>query len=82
MNIGTNIERILIQTWIGDQTQLMSAKDAALLEVLQWSHMRRQEKDLVLLDVMNKPLIIYNLRKRFQVNEIYVSPTDSFDFLN
>jgi myosin heavy subunit len=44
-----------------------------VLEELTWSSLRRPVRDLVMLDVMNQPLILYNLRDRFKQNEIYVS---------
>ena len=43
------------------------------LEPLAWSSLRVLVRDLVLLDVMNQPLILYNLRRRFEANEIYTT---------
>jgi hypothetical protein len=41
-----------------------------VLEDLTWSSLRRPVRDLVMLDVMNQPLILYNLKSRFDKNEI------------
>jgi len=49
------------------------AKQAALLEPLVWSQLRRLQKDLVMLDIMNRPLIVHNLRCRLEENEIYTN---------
>lgn len=43
-----------------------------VLEELTWSSLRRPVRDLVMLDVMNQPLILHNLKDRFAQNEIYV----------
>jgi hypothetical protein len=43
-----------------------------VLEDLAWSSLRRPVRDLVMLDVMNQPLILHNLKDRFAQNEIYV----------
>lgn len=42
-----------------------------ILEELSWSSLRRPVRDLVMLDVMNQPLILNNLKVRFAKNEIY-----------
>jgi len=36
-----------------------------------WVQLGQDSDDLVLLDTMNRPLILYNLRKRFQKEQIY-----------
>uniref|UniRef100_A0A7S3YTA7 Uncharacterized protein n=1 Tax=Lotharella globosa TaxID=91324 RepID=A0A7S3YTA7_9EUKA len=43
------------------------------LESLKWSQLRSPVKDLVLLDVMNRPLILHNLRERYVDNQIYTN---------
>ena len=42
------------------------------LEPLKWQHLQRITPDLVLLDVMSDPLILFNLRQRFLKDKIYV----------
>ena len=54
-----------------DGSKLTVAKNV-LLEELTWSSLRRPVRDLVMLDVMNQPLILHNLKSRFSQNEIYV----------
>jgi len=44
-----------------------------VLEDLTWSSLRRPVRDLVMLDVMNQPLILHNLKDRFAQNEIYTN---------
>jgi hypothetical protein len=51
----------------------LPAAEAKALEPLNWSNLRTKTNDLVLLDVMNPPLIMYNLAKRFAENEIYTN---------
>eukprot|EP01083_Nonionella_stella_P277197 942359_1 len=41
------------------------------LESFKWSMLQRLTPDLVLLDVMSMPLILHNLRKRFEGGNIY-----------
>ena len=43
------------------------------LEPLQWPQLRHLVHDLVLLDVMNRPLILHNLRERYTDNKIYTN---------
>jgi len=50
-----------------------TGKATAGLEPMKWLQLRHLQSDLVMLDVMNKPLILYNLKKRFENNEIYTS---------
>lgn len=45
--------------------------EVAKLEPLRWASVRNLEKDLVMLDVMNRPLILYHLKERFKLNQIY-----------
>ena len=40
------------------------------MDRLYWTQLRFLQKDLVMLDVMNHPLIVHNLRERFKQNEI------------
>ena len=54
-----------------DGTRVTLAKNV-VLEELTWSSLRRPVRDLVMLDVMNQPLILHNLKDRFAQNEIYV----------
>ena len=55
-----------------DGTRMTLAKNV-VLEDMTWSSLRRPVRDLVMLDVMNQPLILHNLKTRFASNEIYVS---------
>lgn len=48
-------------------------QQAATLEPLIWSSLRRITHDLVLLDAMNQPLILYTLKERFKKSEIYTN---------
>mmetsp|Transcript_31812 Transcript_31812/g.77526 ORF Transcript_31812/g.77526 Transcript_31812/m.77526 type:complete len:1662 (+) Transcript_31812:33-5018(+) len=43
------------------------------LEPLEWTQLRHLVADLVLLDVMNRPLILHNLRERYTDNQIYTN---------
>ena len=52
--------------------EMISVKAGTQLEPLLLSSLQRVTPDLVLLDVMNNPLILHNLRKRFEKDEIYV----------
>jgi myosin heavy subunit len=54
-----------------DGSRVTLAKNV-VLEDLTWSSLRRPVRDLVMLDVMNEPLILHNLKNRFSQNEIYV----------
>jgi myosin heavy subunit len=51
----------------------LSLNEAKSLERMQWSQLKTKTNDLVMLDVMNPPLIMYNLKMRFQENEIYTN---------
>lgn len=55
------------------QRFMITKKEFETMEQLLWVHLRRLEKDLVMLDVMNRPLIIHNLRNRYKNNEIYTN---------
>jgi myosin heavy subunit len=55
-----------------DGTRMTIAKNV-VLEELTWSSLRRPVRDLVMLDVMNQPLILHNLKNRFEQNEIYTN---------
>lgn len=54
-------------------TMKIKKKDLKDPEPVVWSQMRRLEADLVMLDALTKPLILYNLRGRFKNNEIYTN---------
>jgi len=55
-----------------DGTRVTVAKNV-VLEELSWSSLNRPVRDLVMLDVMNQPLILHNLKGRFEKNEIYTN---------
>ena len=50
----------------------MDSHSAQSLEPLRWASLQRVTPDLVLLDNMSDPLILHNLRKRFENGDIYV----------
>jgi myosin heavy subunit len=52
--------------------QTFNIRGGAGLEPLKLSSLQRIVNDLVLLDVMNNPLILHNLRARFERDDIYV----------
>ncbi|GAB5359419.1 hypothetical protein AAMO2058_000542400, partial [Amorphochlora amoebiformis] len=52
---------------------LTVSKKKLPLERLYWSHLKRVVQDLVMLDVLNRPLICYNLMERYKSNQIYTS---------
>ena len=64
--------RMVVETEQGQQLTF-TAKQAAELDQMKWLQLKRLQQDLVMLDVMNKPLILYNLTKRFESNEIYTA---------
>lgn len=53
------------------QRHTVTAK--AQLDELKWSSLRRIVADLVMLDDMSLPLILHNLKTRFQNNDIYTN---------
>jgi hypothetical protein len=53
-------------------SQNFNIRGGAGLEPLKLSSLQRIVNDLVLLDVMNNPLILHNLRARFERDDIYV----------
>eukprot|EP00468_Gymnochlora_sp_CCMP2014_P013783 CAMPEP_0167752288 /NCGR_PEP_ID=MMETSP0110_2-20121227/7052_1 /TAXON_ID=629695 /ORGANISM="Gymnochlora sp., Strain CCMP2014" /LENGTH=1575 /DNA_ID=CAMNT_0007637881 /DNA_START=440 /DNA_END=5167 /DNA_ORIENTATION=- len=55
------------------QTKNLGPKKAAKCATLNWYSLRRPEQDLVLLDEMNEPLIMWNLHERFKQNQIYTN---------
>eukprot|EP00472_Partenskyella_glossopodia_P009453 CAMPEP_0197517112 /NCGR_PEP_ID=MMETSP1318-20131121/2083_1 /TAXON_ID=552666 /ORGANISM="Partenskyella glossopodia, Strain RCC365" /LENGTH=1597 /DNA_ID=CAMNT_0043066413 /DNA_START=40 /DNA_END=4833 /DNA_ORIENTATION=+ len=61
-----------IETEAGESRSIKKKK-AKRCEKLDWHSLRRPEQDLVLLDVMNEPLIMWNLHERFKNNEIYTN---------
>jgi myosin heavy subunit len=52
--------------------QQLTLRSGTHTERLQLSSLARIVPDLVLLDTMNNPLILHNLRSRFERDEIYV----------
>eukprot|EP01083_Nonionella_stella_P052430 139092_1 len=65
-----NREAGLIVCETGDLEQHTLKADTHL-EPLVWSSLQRITPDLVLLDTMNDPLILHNLRSRFENDQIY-----------
>lgn len=55
--------------------QRLTIAKGVVLDELTWSSLRRPVRDLVMLDVMNQPLILHNLKHRFLNNEIYTVGT-------
>jgi len=70
--VGDNGGKVLLETEDG-QSLSFAGKQALALEPMKWLQLKQLQSDLVMLDVMNKPLILYNLKKRFEQNEIYTS---------
>lgn len=62
--------QITVETDDGQRLQFNANEP---LEPLKWSSLQRITPDLVLLDNMSDPLILHNLRKRFERGEIYTN---------
>jgi len=69
---GENPTKWMLETEDG-QSHNLSKKEYPQLDRLYWVQLNQLQKDLVMLDVMTHPLIIYNLKKRFKQNEIYTN---------
>jgi len=54
-------------------TKINVSKKHQPLEKVFWSHLKRVVADLVMLDALNRPLICYNLKERYENNKIYTS---------
>eukprot|EP00466_Bigelowiella_natans_P001656 jgi/Bigna1/41654/e_gw1.55.12.1 len=63
---------IQIETETGESRQV-GPKKANKCVKLDWFNLRRTEQDLVLLDDLNEPLIMWNLQERFKNNQIYTN---------
>jgi len=68
-NKGNTIECVTEE----HETHFVSQKEHPNLEKLYWSQLSFLQQDLVMLDVMSQPLILYNLKHRFLKNEIYTN---------
>eukprot|EP00808_Paulinella_micropora_P018987 g73411.t1 len=64
--------KTVVENEQGEKFTLDKAKDAALIK-LQWHTLKKEVRDLVLLDEMNKPLILNSLKIRMKKNEIYTN---------
>jgi myosin heavy subunit len=70
--ISENNMKVQCETEDGQTHQIMK-KEHPNIEKLYWTQLRQLQRDLVMLDVMSRPLIMYNLRERFLKNEIYTN---------
>ena len=70
--VSQNAQKWQLETEDGAQHSL-GKKEYPTLERMYWTQLRFLQKDLVMLDVMNHPLIVHNLRERFKQNEIYTN---------
>lgn len=64
-------KNITVQTEQGEQMQVGPKTGATF--PLQWTSLQRIVSDLTLLDDINAPLILHNLRKRFEQDKIYTN---------
>eukprot|EP00808_Paulinella_micropora_P005871 g56997.t1 len=53
------------------QSHTYKAADAKKLERMYWTSLGKDVDDLVMLDEMNRPLIVYMLKRRFENEKIY-----------
>ncbi len=70
--LGENAHKLQCETEDG-QTYQISKKEHPNIERLVWSQLRELQRDLVMLDVMSRPLIMYNLRERLKKGEMYTN---------
>lgn len=71
-SMAANAARVTFEDERGKQ-YVLTQKASQALDEMKWLQLRDLQSDLVMLDVMNKPLILYNLRERFARNDIYTS---------
>jgi len=71
--ISENPQKVVCETEDGRSHTILKKELQGPIEVLKWSQLTQLPNDLVLLDVMSRPLILYNLRERFKNNEIYTN---------
>eukprot|EP01083_Nonionella_stella_P139035 423279_1 len=56
-----------------DDGRRLQFPESERLEQLRWTSLQRITPDLVLLDALSDPLILHNLRKRFERGDIYTN---------
>ena len=65
--------KLVAETEDGRQHTILKKELSAPVEQLKWTQLNQLQRDLVMLDVMSRPLIMYNLKERFKANEIYTN---------
>ena len=65
--------KLVAETEDGRQHTILKKELTAPVEALKWTQLNQLQRDLVMLDVMSRPLIMYNLKERFKANEIYTN---------
>ena len=71
--ISENPQKLVAETEDGRQHTILKKELQGPVEQLRWTQLNQLQRDLVMLDVMSRPLIMYNLRERFKQNEIYTN---------
>ena len=71
--LSENAQKLVAETEDGRQHTILKKELQGPVEQLRWSQLSQLQRDLVMLDVMSRPLIMYNLRERFKQNEIYTN---------
>ena len=71
--ISENAQKLVAETEDGRQHTILKKELQGPIEQLRWTQLNQLQRDLVMLDVMSRPLIMYNLRERFKQNEIYTN---------
>jgi len=64
--------RVYCETEDGQQHSI-NKREHPVIERMDWTQLHQLQRDLVMLDVMSRPLIMYNLKERFKQNEIYTN---------
>lgn len=65
--------KVVAETEDGRQHTILKKELSSPIEQLKWVQLNQLQRDLVMLDVMSRPLILYNLKERFKQNEIYTN---------
>ena len=71
--ISETAQKLVAETEDGRSHTILKKELTAPIEPLKWTQLNQLQRDLVMLDVMSRPLIMYNLKERFKTNEIYTN---------